>query len=407
MNHQEICLDLSVPLHMRMDALRHLTLDEIDNLIECVCSVYNIHPTYTSLQYLQHLILNERPCLKRRVRIAESCDLGRTVLYLLTRISNIQERISCIEMFSNPYLKFHAYCALFYRVDIEVQIQIMKNIHSLKFLSSIQNDMLTWFKTQVENEQLKYKYRSNCADFILRYAPIQSDAYQVARIFLKLVGKIRNIYDHAENVHLFVPKPKVLEELVSKTSSRCDLDDILGFISDHHYDLGLFRARIINDKTFLGTLQHSCTLEDLIRIVWLELTEDLRHILIQDLQSSISFGEETEWMCTTGYYNRILNVYQVMSGNDCLIETDKLEQQEFIQVMIQRINHYLYQDEHKEDIILELPEHSEALRMKFMTFKVHTLPQLIQELKQRYSHLTQDIFDDYFSNGLRQYEGLL
>lgn len=404
-NHREICLDLSVPLHMRIDSLNHLSLDEIDNLIECMCSAYNIHPTFIVLQYLQHLILNHRPCLKRRIRIAETCDLGRTVLYLLTRISNIQERISCIEIFSNEYLKFHAYCALFTQAKIDIQIQIMKNMYRLKCLYSIKGKIIQWFKEQLENESLKYKYRSNCADFIILNVDKKSEAYSLARSFLKLVGKTRNIYDHQENVHLFVPKPKILEEIVSKYNKRCDLDDILAFIDTHKYDLELFHARILNDKTILGTLQHQCTLEDLIRIIWNELTEDLQHILIEDLQSSTS--GENEWMCTTGYYNRILNVYQAMNGNDCLIETDKLEEQEFIQVMIQRINHYLYQDESKDEILLEMPQSSEALRLRYMTFKVSTLPHLIRELKSRYNHLSQYTFDDYFSLGLRQYEGLL
>lgn len=403
MNHEGICLDMNVPLYIRMDSLNHLSMDEVDNLIECMCSAYNIHPTFTVLQYLQHLILHEKPCLKRRVRIAESCDLGRTVLYLLTRIRNVQERISCIEMFSNPYLKFHAYCVLFYQSSIDIQIQIMKNIYTLKFLKCIESQILQWFEEQIENETHEYKYRSNCADFILLNTKPEHTIYKKAKTFLQLVGKIGNIYEHKENVHLFVPKPKVLEQILSDEKA-CETNEIVEFIEQNHYNLSLFKARILNDKTLLGSLQIKCTLEELICAVWNELTDDLKHILIQDLESSVS---GSEWMCTTGYYNRILNVYQAMNGNDCLIEMEKLEQQEFVQVMIQRINHALYQDEYKNDIILELPQSSEALRLKYMTFKVQTLPQLIQELKKRYSHLNSDVFDDYFSYGLRQYEGII
>jgi len=403
-NHKEICLDLSVPLHIRMDSLNYLEPDDIDNLVERICSVYNIHPTFICLQYLQQLILSDKPCLKRRIRIAEACDLGRTVLYLLTRIRNIQERMSCIEMFYNPHLKFHAYCVLFYRSEIEVQIQIMKNIYRLEPLKPIREDILNWFRQQVENESLTYKYRSNCADFILLHAKSGTEIYTIAKTFLKLIGIIKNIYDHHENVHLFVPKPKVLEELCQKSRLK-DSKPIIDFIEKHGYNFKLFQARILNDKTQLGTLQHKCTLEELIQMVWEELTEDLQHILIQDIQSSLD--TDNEWMCTTGYYNRIINVYQVLSGNDGLIEVEKLEEQEFGQVMIQKINHYLYQDEYKDDILLEMPNTSEALRMRYLNFKVHTLPQLISFLKERYPYLTQDKFDDYFSMGLRQYEGML
>lgn len=403
MKYSEICLDLSVPLNKRLDSLQYLTVDEIDNLIECICSVYNIHPTYSCLQYLQRLILHNKPCLKRRIRIAETCDLGRTVLYLLTRIRNISERISCIEMFSNPYLKFHAYCALYNITDIKQHIQIMKNCFRLPHIKN-KSAYLKWFETQLDDCIMSYKYRAICADFLIINTKPSDLMYKKAREFLKLNGEILNYYDHMENVHLFTPKPYVLEQILSDpTIKRADIYDIVKFILDKKSNLKVFQDRILNDKTLVGNIKLSCTLETLICCVWPKLTDDLRFILIDDIDSSDN-SDESGWACTTGYYNRIINVYQAIRDNQLLYETSKLEEDEFIEWFISQINSYIKTDSQMDDILNSITEDHDKNRILYLTFKVKTLPKLTTDAKNKYKHLPQYIFDEYFSKALRTYE---
>ncbi len=403
-NHYEQCLDLSLPLEERMKSMEYLKMEEVDNLIERLCSMYNIHPTFTCLKYLQALILSPKPCLKRRIRIAETCDLGRTVLFLLTRIPNLTERVSCIEMFTNPYLKHHAYLALYAskEIDEQCQIQVMKNLYRLSFLKyTIESKFFEWFLSLLETASLGYKLKANCADFLLMNAPRTSKYYKEALKHLNLDKKVRNVYSHRENVHLFAPKPHVLESIL-KSSTRTPIDDILYFVEDNKYDVNLFTERILNDKTELTSLSLSCTLENLLCVIWGELSDDLRLILLEDIESSNE--EEDGWMCTTGYYNRMINVYQTVHQNSLLTEADLLEESEFIQYVTNYINRHLFEDEKKEDILVDMTESSEALRIKYLTFKVSTLPQLLVHLKEKYSNLDADRFDAYFSKAIRQYD---
>jgi hypothetical protein len=125
-------------------------------------------------------------------------------------------------------------------------------------------------------------------------------------------------------------------------------------------------------------------------------------ILLEDIESSNE--EEDGWMCTTGYYNRMINVYQTVHQNSLLTEADLLEESEFIQYVTNYINRHLFEDEKKEDILVDMTESSEALRIKYLTFKVSTLPQLLVHLKEKYSNLDADRFDAYFSKAIRQYD---
>jgi len=405
-NHYEQCLDLSLTLEERMQCVSKLKMEELDNLIERLCSMYNIHPTFICLQYLQALILSPKPCLKRRIRIAETCDLGRTVLFLLTRISNVTERISCIEMFTNVYLKHHAYLALYASpvIDHVCRIQIMKNLHQLpflRFLRGVCQQFYQWFVEQLLDPKLDYKLKANCADFLLLNAPKSSDYYQEALKCLNLDKRVRNIYTHRENVHLFAPRPSVMESIL-KTKSRVDVDEILYFVEDHKCDVELFTRRILNDKTQLGTLSITCTLEELVCCVWSSLTEDLKVLLLEDIESSND--DEEGWMCTTGYYNRIINVYQSIQKDTLLVEVELLEEEEFIRYVTKCINQHLFADSGKDDILLEMYHSSESLRIKYLTFKVSTLPGLIDHLKEKYSYLGADKFDEYFAKAIRQYD---
>ena len=405
MNHVEICLDLSVPLQMRLEHLTYLRSDEVDNILECMCSMYNIHPTFLGAQYLQCLILQNHACLRRRIRIAEACDLGRTVLYLLTRITNPQERIGCIEMFTNPFLKVHAYAVLFTHASVEIRIQIMKNMYRLPVL---QGDYIRWFIAQMRDETLEYKYRANCADFVLRHAS-EPKQQQEARAFLRLVDPVsrETLYDHHENVHLFVPRVHVLGRILMSGTPKTDTDDILRFLEDHKFDQTLFRQRILNDKTVLGTLQWKCTLEDLLCIVWTGLSDELRELLVEDIQSSSVLDDtsSTGWMCTTGYYNRMLNIYQ--AAQDETVFDLVQDRESFQEVFTQRLNAELGQvesEEEKGDIFMALTESSEAARIRYLTFRIHSLPRVIDEMRKQFSELSEDQFTEWVADALRMYE---
>jgi len=159
-----LCIDFSLSLEDRLKRVDELTSIEKDSLLEHVCSAHMINPLFIYEQYLEYLILRSDISLSRRIRIAELCDLGRTVLYLLTRMTS-QERIRCIELFSNPYLKIHAYNVLFPHVNIEIQIQILKNMYTLPRIDKTK--ILDKWMLYMSDESLEYKIRSNCADAIL------------------------------------------------------------------------------------------------------------------------------------------------------------------------------------------------------------------------------------------------
>lgn len=399
MSHTEICLDLSVPLHIRLEHLKHLDTHEVDNLLECLCSMYNIHPTYLALQYLQALILDDHACLKRRIRIAEACDLGRTVLYLLTRIRDAQERIMCIEMFSNPFLKIHAYAVLFTRAPLELAMQIMKNMYRI---ASYPIPYLLWFEKQLRNAEILYKYRANCADFILRTGLAPKAMEDEARKFLRLMDRDDAVYTHRENVHLFVPRMQTLDRIFERAQDeKCDSQEILSFAIENRYSTKLLRQRILNDKTTLGSFRRHFTLEELLCAVWPLLTEDLRHVLLQDMESSDT-TEEQGWMCTTGYYNRILNVYQCMSGEntfDLLYEIEDFQTRFF-----EKLNRELQSHDVESELATELTESSEEHRIRYLTFRIHSLPKVLDEMRQEYDSLSSDQFDEWVSQALRKYE---
>ena len=405
MDPSQFCLDLSIPLHMRLEYLKQLQPHEVDNVLECICSMYNIHPTFTALQYLQALILQRGVCLRRRVRIAETCDLGRAVLYLLTRITEPQERIGCIEMFTNPHLKRHAYAVLFTHAPIDIQIQIMKNWSRL--LNRPSEAHAKWFLERMEDPEMEYKYRANCADFIIQYLGSSQEMIQAAKSFLRLLDPVtyKELYAHRENVHLFVPRVQALKAiLTSDQLERCTTDDILDFLGEHKYNERLFRERILNDKSQLGTAQWSCTLEELLQRVWKALTEDLKHMLIQDIESSVVLDEPNdERMCTTGYYNRILNVYQSMVDDESMFDV-AYERDQFQRRFFEQLNQWLSVARNKEDLLVNLSESGDAQRIAYLTFRVHSLPKVIDALRVQYSYLRADQFDEWISDALRAYE---
>jgi hypothetical protein len=397
MNAYTTSIDFSLPLEKRLQAVDQLSCEEREGLLEHVCSAQMITPLFIYSQYLQYLILRTDFPLLRRIRIAELCDLGWTALYLLTRIPVEHERIRCIEWFSNPYLKLHAYNVLFHRASMETQIQILKNMHAIPGVHI--ERIYEWWITQMNDETLEYKLRSNCADALLNHSrkPEQLDA---ARKCLGIDDLSQSIYQHRENVHLFVPNIKILEKILHENKNKHDtgVEDIVAFIKRQGRSEELFWKRIINDKTTFGT---ETTLETLICKVWGQLTDDLRKMLIGDLYDSEESDEE--WMCTTGYYNRIINVYQIMITDQTLFESQK----EFTQFLHRRMNDYLSQSDEKEDILLELPESGEERRIRYLTFKIHALPRVMDELKQSFTHLSEQEFEQCFSNGLRHYESCL
>jgi hypothetical protein len=251
------------------------------------------------------------------------------------------------------------------------------------------------------DESVEYKYQSNCADAVLNRSRILEQV-QLARQVLQIDTVSDNpesIYQHRENVHLFLPNLKVLDQILESADS-VRIEEIITFIQSLGYSEELFWTRILNDTTRFGR-EPGMTLEDLFVKVWPQLSEDLKGILIEDIYTS-EVPEEA-WMCTTGYYNRILNVYQAMLTDQHLFES----QQEFTLRLVQRINHYLMESDEKEDIILELPHSTEDKRIRYLTFKVHALPLVLKELRTEFSNLSDENFDEHFSNALRQYENTM
>ena len=409
-NYYELSLDFSLSLEERMENFHKLDKTQTDNLLETLCSVYNIHPTFLHLQYLQILLLQDNYNIIRRIRIAEISEMNHLALFLLSRVRDIRDRISCIEMFTNPYLKFHSYCVLYKNVNLNTQIQIMKNIYSIYTISKqYRFKILDWFIEQMENTKLDYILRTNCADFVL----LKDNRFKErskAKTILNIDGNIMDIYEHKENVHLFVPKLSVLEKILTSKKAYNILETeikIVNKIREKGRDINVFKERILNDKTSLGSIKHKTTLRELFFLIWLELTDDLKDMILDDIYSSEENKEEG-WMCTTGYYNRIINIYQALYSNETFFTWNKLEEKEnFAQKVIDEINKILFYEKNMDDILLEMTEDSLEKRIKFMSFKVNILPKLINEFRQNYPEFTQDEFDELFSYSLRKYEAIL
>jgi hypothetical protein len=402
----ELALDFSLTLEERMDIFSKLSVDEKDTLIETLCSVYNVHPTHLCFQYLQTLLLSKDINTQRRIRISEICEFWLLCLFLLTNLP-LRERISCIEMFSNPYLKLHAYYVLYEKVDfISEKIQILKNIYSIYSISkNYKKIIISWFVSQMENLNLDYKIRTNCADFVLISKEADKQQKRRANIVLNIEQPVMDIYEHKENVHLFVPKTKLIEKLLTETSENARLQDITEFITNEmKVDTGLFIDRIVNDKTILGGFRVRITLWELLSKLWFKLTSDLKKLMIEDLYSS----KEEEWMCTSGYYHRIINIYQTLDLGENLFTADFLENKnEVVSFVRDEINKRMWSDENKDQILEQLTENSIEKRIAYMTFKVNTLPSLLEDIRKKFPNLKNDDFDEYVSFALNKYEETL
>lgn len=387
MNFYNKCLDMSVPVEERLEALSGLESYQKDEIIEQLCSAYNIHQTSIYFEYLHALILSPMLSLKRRVRVGEICDMGTIVLYLLTRLP-FTERIGCIEMFQNPYLKHHAYVVLFsFSDDIGVRIQVMKNVWRLEILKKFKFQFLEWFSDRL-TDTIPYQHKANCADFILINSP--NTFTENASNFLG-IKSISNPLEHKESVHLFNVTPEFILQLRS-TNTKTTPKDILDFAIQHRLNYKFLEERIFVDKTLVNGI----TLSELICKIWDVLTDDLRLLCLRDILASGGDG----WSCTTGYFIRMINIYQTTCNNTLLSETEIT----FSTIVFKIINRHLFGSEQKEDILMELPNNTEETRIKYLTFKVHTLPKLITELKLEFQNLSQETFDEYFSKAIRAYE---
>lgn len=420
-----ICYDLGTPLETRMKHILLLTEEELNELVECLCSSYNIHPTFICLHYLYRLIMYDGIELQRRIRIGEICDLYSVVLFLLHK-QPWDRRIGLVETFSNQYLKIHSYQMLFkLTTNVDIQIQIMKNLFVLVSkeehgtLSPFSNKLkeqnkkyfFDWFKYMLRNDSVEYKQRSNCADFLLTQSDDSNDKRE-AVVFLGLEKinptNLSILTKHKENVHFFTPKQKQLELLMNKKYNKEQtIEDILSFIQKHDYDTNTFRFRILEDKTKIGSFSSKYSLEEIMSAVWNELTEDLKHLLLRDIESST---DDDGWSCTTGYFNRILSIYQTTLGDESvfdLFENSSLVETEIFTELSKLINKNLGSevDEKLEKILDELPLTSEDKRINYLTFKVGKLPEIINQLKVKYeSFLSTEQFDEFFSKALRRYE---
>jgi len=410
----ENCLDMSRSLQDRIDSLTLLDDQDLNEVLEIICSAFNITPVKIFEEYIYFLILYEKISISRRIRIAESCDMYRHSLYLLSKIPDTQVRISYIEMFSNPYLKIHAYMVLFHKVgkidrELEYQIQIMKNLWSL-VSKNYKSKYIQWFLDIMKNNEVSYNLKSNCADFLLSQ-DTGAVAKQKALQFLNISEDVLSnteFFDHKENVHILLPKIDIVSAIVEK-NKKCKVNDIYDFIINSEYKdhINFFNKRIVNDKTSLHPSQN-ITLLSLILSIWLYLSDSLKLLLIQDItSSSIKKEHENTWMCTTGYYHRILNIYQVVYQDDNLFYED--EWVSFFRYFKNTINKSLFEDENKDVILDNMIDEIDntEFRIKYLTFKAHSLPKIISKLRTKFSFLSDDLFDDYFQKALRRYESFL
>lgn len=398
------CLDFTIPIEDRLQNLKKLDSDHLDELLEIICSVYNITPFALCREYLSYLVLDESFQISRRIRVAEACEMYTLALYLLSRITDGYARIGYIEMFSNQYLKVHAYIVLYHKSDMDMRIQIMKNLWvytSIKYRASY----IQWFAEIMENSEMLYEHRSSSADFLLSQNT-NSEAKNKALKFFNMpaVSDGRIFSEHKENVHLLLPKMDIILSIVEK-NKKCPLENIVDFFQKHQYDLSFFRKRILSDKTNLshGT-DRTVTLEVLLVRIWGQLTDQLRHLLVQDLLNSKSKNVSESWSCTTGFYHRILNIYQLVYEESRIFETDDSVQ--FYSVLRDTINGYIMNDEKSDDILEDLTDQSN-FRIKYLTFKAHSLSRILDNMREKFSDLDDDNFDFYFQKALTRYEDFM
>jgi hypothetical protein len=401
----QTCLDFSLSLSERVEALQTLQTDELDQLIELLGSAYMVHPTKLVLEFIHFLILYEKIDILRRIRVAETCDLYNSILYMFHTIKNTDYRIHVIESCSNPWLKVQAYYVLYTAVkNTEEEIQIMKNLFQLFKWTRFSKIYLDWFVDQMENENLAYKHQTDCADIVLMHTTDNSIKERAKKCLgISKIQTLSKYWEHRENVHLFVPRIDVLKYIV-KTFSRTNKVVIYNFIESNHYNLEFFTRRIVNDQTKLLPL--GITLIEVCCLVWSSLSDDLKHLLIQDLESnkSTATDESNEWNCTTGYYHRILNIFQA-AFPDLIFETEQFSS--FKKSVNRKILEGIGQNHKQEDILIEMTFSEDTKRIHYLTFKATHFPEMIESLKREYPNLTPQEFDEYFSNSIRSFEDAL
>ena len=386
-------LNLELSIEERLESICQIVNEnDLDDIIECICSAYTIHPTFITLQYIYQLVLHPKFSIIRRIRIAESCELYSLSMYLLHSLKDIQEKIACIEMFNNVYLKLHAYRYLYSKIpplEFTYLIQIYKNCwrwvdkkYKYFYIDCLYNIM--------NNSFVEYKYRSNCADFILNHNPTKEMKKQCEQ-FLNIDSNI-SFYEHKENVHLILPNEEEVCSLI-KTNPSTTKQYILQWIELRNLHID---SRIFNDKTELIS---GITLETLLCCVWNILSDDLKLCLIEDINT-------TSWECTTGYYHRILSFVQPFVEMKLFIpNTFRIFHEEFTNVLERELNKY----NNVDTILSELSEQSisEAKRIHYLTFRVQRFDDIVVHLKQKFSHLNQMEFDEFFSKSVRLYENVL
>jgi hypothetical protein len=399
----QTCLDFSLPFAQRVETLYTLKQEELDQLIELLCSAYIIHPTKIVLEFIHFLILYDKIDIFRRIRIAETCDLYSSILYLFHTLKHTRYKIHVIESCSNRWLKVQAYFVLYTAVknakNTEDEIQIMKNLFRLLYWTRFSKIYLDWFVRQMDNPNIEYKHRMDCADFVLMNTKDDVEKRNAKKCLGILKLHSNKYWEHRENVHLFVPRTDVLK-YITKTLPKSNKLDIYKFIEENGYSLDFFIGRIVNDKTKLLPLE--ITLDDLCCLVWSSLTDDLKHLFIQDLESNDR--ENEEWNCTTGYYHRILNIFQV-GFPDLIFETEQFAS--FKESVNRKILKGIEQDHKQEDILVEMTFSEENKRVHYLTFKATRFPELIESLKQEFSGITPQEFDEYFSKSIRSFEDAL
>jgi hypothetical protein len=398
----QTCLDFSLSFIERVEALQTLSVEELDQLIELLGSAYLVHPTKLVLEFIHVLILYEKIDIFRRIRVAETCDLYNSILYLFQTIKNIDYRIHVIESCSNPWLKIQAYYVLYASVkNIEDKIQIMKNLFQLFRWTPFSKLYLEWFIEKMEDKNLLYKHQTDCADFVLINTTDTSIKDRAKKCLgISRIQSMSKYWEYRENVHLFVPRIDVLKYIV-KTFSKTNKIVLYNFIETHKYNLDFFIRRIVNDQTRLLPLH--ITLMDICCLVWSSLSDDLKHLLIQDIESN-SKNTDEEWNCTTGYYHRILNIFQA-AFPDLIFETEQYSS--FKKSVNDKILQGIGQDHKQEDILIEMTFSEETTRIHYLTFKATHFPEMIESLRKEYPDLCPQEFDEYFSKAIRSFEDAL
>lgn len=414
---------MGAPREERLAALGTLPPEEVDNVLECLCSAYLIRPTFAVGAYLQHVILTESLSLLRRFRLAEVCDMGALALFLLARMRDRKASdtavIRAIELLRTPFLKVHAYCALYARTTHpEIQIQIHKNVFQMLPPAS-HEPYFQWFHAQMQSTELAYKYRTNCADVLLRYDADRGRRLEARRVLGLTPSHLRlvDVYEHRENVHLFVPRAHVLERVLTLCTQVTPLEELEHAIQQFAPACHpRFVERIVNDRTILGNHDpYRCTLLQLWARVWSYLTPDLQHLLMEDVLrggGDLVGGEEEEWMCTTGYYHRILNVFQVCAIESTVefVEWTYAEEQqktEFVEWVYAEWTRALQDHELCGEILGELPAGTrEPDRLRYLGFKVHWLPRLLERARVVYPRLNAEQLAEWFGHALRRIEGV-